>query len=59
VPLADSGKLDQVLEDAQTRLLDAIDQIRSGEFAPTPIEPFRCTFCAYSGVCRKDYVGDE
>lgn len=59
VPLADRDTLDQVLQDAQTRLLNAIDQIEAGEFPPTPLEPFRCAFCAYSGVCRKDYVGDE
>jgi RecB family exonuclease len=59
VPLAERGALDQVLQDAQARLLGAIDEIERGEFPPTPIEPFRCTFCGYSGVCRKDYVGDE
>lgn len=59
VPLAERGILDQVLQDAQTRLLNAIDQIEAGVFPPTPVEPFRCAFCAYSGVCRKDYVGDE
>ena len=59
VPLAERGALDHVLEDAQTRLLGAIDQIEAGEFPPTPLEPFRCSFCAYSSVCRKDYVGDE
>ena len=59
MPLAERGALDQVLQDAQARLLGAIDEIERGEFPPTPIEPFRCTFCGYSGVCRKDYVGDE
>jgi len=24
-----------------------------------PHEPFRCTFCPFPTVCRKDYVGDE
>jgi hypothetical protein len=59
VPLADRGNLDHVLQEAQTRLLNAIDRIEAGEFPPDPLEPFRCTFCSYSGVCRKDYVGDE
>ena len=59
VPLAERGTLDRVLQEAQTRLLNAVDQVEAGKFPPTPIEPFRCTFCAYSGVCRKDYVGDE
>jgi RecB family exonuclease len=59
VPLADRGSLEQVLLEAQARLLQAIDDIRAGQFPPDPIEPFRCTFCSYAGVCRKDYVGDE
>lgn len=59
VPLADRGNLDHVLQEAQARLLHAIDGMEAGEFPPDPVEPFRCTFCAYPGVCRKDYVGDE
>jgi len=59
VPLADRGNLDHVLQEAQARLLNAIDKIEAGEFPPDPLEPFRCTFCSFSGVCRKDYVGDE
>ena len=25
----------------------------------SPTSRYLCTWCAYSGVCRKDYVGDE
>jgi RecB family exonuclease/inactivated superfamily I helicase len=59
VALADRGGLDRVLAEAQTRLLKAIDDIRAGRFLVSPLEPFRCTFCPYSSICRKDYVGDE
>lgn len=52
------GDRDKVLADAQARLLRAVDGIERGEFPVDPEDPFRCTFCAYSGVCRKDYVGD-
>jgi RecB family exonuclease len=58
VPIG-GGNLSQALMDAQARLLLAVDGIEAGRFPPTPIEPFRCTFCSYAGVCRKDYVGDE
>jgi RecB family exonuclease len=47
------------LREAQERLLTAVDGIRAGRFPPAPVEPFRCSFCSYAGVCRKDYVGDE
>jgi RecB family exonuclease/inactivated superfamily I helicase len=59
VALADRNGLDQVLADAQVRLLTAVDEIRAGRFPVIPLEPFRCTFCSYANVCRKDYVGDE
>ena len=33
--------------------------IASGEFPPRPHDEIICRWCAYSTVCRKDYVGDE
>jgi len=48
----------QVMADAQTRLIDAVDRIERGEFPPTPEDVFLCGFCSYGAVCRKDYVGD-
>jgi ATP-dependent helicase/DNAse subunit B len=59
VSLADRNGLDQVLIEAQARLLTAVDEIGAGRFPVVPLEPFRCTFCSYANVCRKDYVGDE
>ena len=45
--------------EGQARLLDALAAIERGEFPVQPDEPFLCNWCAYPGVCRKDYVGDE
>ncbi|MGI8671372.1 MAG: PD-(D/E)XK nuclease family protein, partial [Luteitalea sp.] len=46
--------------DAQARsFVEAVDQIEAGAFPVRPANPFRCQFCEYPGVCRKDYVGDE
>lgn len=39
--------------------VDAVERIESGAFPVSPQNPFRCQFCDYPGVCRKDYVGDE
>ncbi|MGH9409061.1 MAG: PD-(D/E)XK nuclease family protein [Vicinamibacterales bacterium] len=56
---ADLKPLDAALLEGQTRLLEAVDGIERGRFPVMPDEPFRCTWCAYPSVCRKDYVGDE
>jgi RecB family exonuclease len=59
VPMLPRGKRqDEVLLDAQTRLVDVIDRIERGEFPPTPADTMLCTRCAHVAVCRKDYVGD-
>jgi len=55
----DTGKLTEAMEAGQTLFLDAIEAIERGEFPVRPEEPYRCRFCAYPSVCRKDYVGDE
>jgi CRISPR/Cas system-associated exonuclease Cas4 (RecB family) len=39
--------------------VDAVDRIEAGAFPVKPHNPFRCQFCDYASVCRKDYVGDE
>jgi RecB family exonuclease len=49
---------DQVLRDAQERLLAAIEKIERGEFPPTPADTMMCTRCSHAAICRKDYVGD-
>jgi len=56
---AEEGRLDAVLAGGEARLVDAVDQIERGRFPPAPAEAYRCTYCPFSGVCRKDYVGDE
>jgi ATP-dependent helicase/DNAse subunit B len=55
----DSNKLADAMDAGQILFLDAIAAIERGEFPVRPEEPYRCRFCAYPSVCRKDYVGDE
>jgi len=59
VPLGASTSLEQAFRDGEQRLVAAVGGIERGEFPVRPDEPFLCTRCGYSGVCRKDYVGDE
>jgi RecB family exonuclease len=54
-----AGKMAEAVDAGQTLFLDVVDAIERGEFPVRPEEPFRCRFCAYPSVCRKDYVGDE
>jgi RecB family exonuclease len=59
VPMVSKGRNpEDVLQQAQTRLLTAIDGIARGDFPPTPADVSQCMRCAYAAVCRKDYVGD-
>ncbi len=58
VPLFSPGDRDRVLREAQQRLVRAIDAIERGEFPPHPQDVYRCETCAFTAVCRKDYVGD-
>jgi hypothetical protein len=53
------GNLAEALQEGQLKFIDAIDRIERGEFPPSPDEPWTCTRCGFSHVCRKDYVGDE
>ena len=55
----DEEGLAEALAEGEARLVRAVDGIERGVFPPAPAEAFRCTYCAFSGVCRKDYVGDE
>jgi RecB family exonuclease len=59
VPLGGSTSLEETLEAGQARFLEAIAAIEAGTFPVDPDEPYRCQWCAYPTVCRKDYVGDE
>lgn len=58
VRLFSRGDRERVLKEAQQRLVDAIDGIERGDFPPHPHDVYRCETCAFSAVCRKDYVGD-
>jgi len=51
----DGGDLDP-LTAARDRVFALIDRISAGEFQPRPHDPMICSYCAYSTVCRKDYV---
>ena len=50
---------DETLAAARTRAFEVVDGIAAGIFPPRPHDPMMCRYCAYSTVCRKDYVGDE
>jgi hypothetical protein len=54
-----SGGIEEALRDGQQRFLTAVDGIEAGSFPVDPDEPWTCTRCGFSHVCRKDYVGDE
>jgi RecB family exonuclease len=62
-PFTPAGGQNSTIEDAmaagQAALVATVDAIERGEFPVRPDEPYRCTWCAYPSVCRKDYVGDE
>lgn len=59
VPLGSSSSLAQALEEGEKRLVAAVDGIEQGSFPVKPDEPYRCRWCGYAAVCRKDYIGDE
>lgn len=52
------AELPSRIAEAQSRLLDVLDDIAAGHFPPRPAERSLCTYCAYAAVCRKDYVGE-
>lgn len=45
--------------EGEARLLAVVDGVERGRFPVQPADPFRCNWCAFPSVCRKDYVGDE
>lgn len=49
----------KAVAEGQEKLLAVIDAVERGDFPVQPDEPFLCNWCAYPGVCRKDYVGDD
>jgi RecB family exonuclease len=56
---AGGGDADEALAAARSRLQDVLGGIARGEFPVKPHEPRYCRYCAYSSVCRKDYLDDE
>ena len=58
MPLGRGGFM-KAVTDGECRALDVVDKIERGEYPVRPAELYRCTYCPYPTVCRKDYVGDE
>jgi RecB family exonuclease len=59
VAVGASTTLERALEEGAGRLVAAVEGIEAGAFPVKPDEPYRCMWCGYAGVCRKDYIGDE
>jgi RecB family exonuclease len=61
VPIVKAGAADPsaILNAARDRVFDVLDAVHRGEFPPRPHDPIICGWCAYSRVCRKDYIDDE
>ncbi len=53
------NNLERALADGEQRFVRAVASIEQGSFPPSPEDPWLCSRCGYSLVCRKDYVGDE
>jgi ATP-dependent helicase/nuclease subunit B len=62
IPVVDAGDDDAAragaLSAARARLVTAVDGITGGEFGPRPYDTMICRFCAFSTVCRKEYVDE-
>ncbi|HOG28353.1 MAG TPA: PD-(D/E)XK nuclease family protein [Vicinamibacterales bacterium] len=56
---AGQERLDAALAAGEARLLGAVAQIEQGAFPVAPVEPHRCRYCPFAGVCRKEFAGDE
>lgn len=59
VPFGGRTPIAEAIAAGEARFLAAIDGIEAGHFPADPDEPYRCNWCPYPSVCRKDYVGDE
>jgi RecB family exonuclease len=55
----DPDKLDAALAAGEARLAEAVDRIEGGDFPPRPRQRRHCEYCAFSSVCRKDYVDER
>jgi len=56
---AADAKREETLAAARARLHEVLDGIARGEFPARPHEERWCRYCAYSSICRKDYIEDE
>ena len=57
VPLRARGRTtDELIADAQTRLIATLDDIAAGVFPPRPARRSLCGPCPYRTVCRLEYV---
>ncbi len=54
-----NAAIEEAMAAGQAALVATVDAIERGEFPVRPDEPYRCQWCPYPAVCRKDYVGDE
>jgi ATP-dependent helicase/nuclease subunit B len=60
VPLKARGRtLDELLADAEDRMLVTLDDIGAGHFPPRPARKSLCGPCPYQTVCRKEWVDPE
>jgi RecB family exonuclease len=48
--------IDELIHDAQDRLLTTLDRIAEGRFPPQPAKKSMCGPCPYAAVCRLEYV---
>lgn len=57
IPLRAKGKsLDELVGEAQERLIDTLDGVAAGRFSPSPARRSLCTTCPYASVCRREWV---
>ena len=57
VPLKAKGRTtEELLDDAQDRMLRALDEIAEGHFPPRPARKSLCGPCPYRAVCRLEIV---
>jgi ATP-dependent helicase/DNAse subunit B len=60
VPFKAKGRtVDELIADAQDRLLTTLDRIAEGQFPPQPSKKSLCGACPYAVVCRLEYVDSK
>jgi ATP-dependent helicase/DNAse subunit B len=51
--------LDDVLREAEERMVQALDDIGAGHFPARPSPPSLCAQCPFDSVCRKQFVESD